>query len=120
MLIIIINNNSTVTGSVCFIDMNPSPPMYVMHTRLEYLESFQSLMFCLKLTRELLFFIFAGSCCYSFKSTRHGLSQPTIEIPRISYCIWDVSQPKYFIHNRGRYTFRYLKISINSFRIVLI
>ena len=45
--------------------MNPNPSMHVLHTRNEHLGSFHCLMFCLKLTRELLFPIFAGSCCHN-------------------------------------------------------
>ena len=45
--------------------MNSSPPMHVLQTRREHLGFFHSLMFCLKLIRELLFFIFAGSCCHN-------------------------------------------------------
>ena len=35
-----------------------------MHLFQTYLESFHNVTFCSKLTRELLFFIFAGSCCH--------------------------------------------------------
>ena len=90
--------------------MNPNPPMYVLHTLHEHLGSFHCLIFYLKLTRELLFFIFAGSCCHNggplcakVSSPQYTVFvQPAIEIPRISYCIWDVSQAKYIIHDRGR------------------
>ena len=45
--------------------MNPYPPIYVLRTRHEHLVSFHSLMFSSELTRELLFFIFAGSYCHN-------------------------------------------------------
>ena len=77
---------------------------YILQTRHEDLWSFYSLMFCLKLTRELPFFIFAGSyfryfVCYSFKSAIDELWQLTVEVSRISYVIWDTSQHKYLIDN---------------------
>ena len=75
-----------------------------LQTRHEDLGSFYSLMFCLKLIRELPFFIFAGSyfwyfVYYSFKSAIDELWQLTVEVSRISYVIWDTSQHKYLIDN---------------------
>ena len=61
---------------MCFIYINPSPTMYALQTRHEHLESFHSLIFCLKLTRELLFFIFAGSCCHNCGSLYAIVSSP--------------------------------------------
>ena len=78
--------------------MNPNPPMYVLQTLHDHSGSLHSLMFYLKLTRELLFYS-------GFKSAIHGLWQLTIEFPVISYCICDIYQTKYLIPNRGRYTF---------------
>ena len=65
MLIVTTNNNDTVNSHCVFIYINPSPPMYFLYTQHEHLEFFHSLMFCLKLTRDLFFFIFAGSSCHN-------------------------------------------------------
>ena len=56
-----INNNN---NNPCFIYMKPNPQMYVFQAQHDHLGSFHSLMFCLKLAKELLFLIFAGSCCH--------------------------------------------------------
>ena len=63
IIIIIINK---VNSSVCFIYMNPNTQMYSLQTRHEHLGSFHSLMFCLKFTREKIFFIFAGNCWHNW------------------------------------------------------
>ena len=62
--------------SAFFIYMNPNSPMYVLHTRHEHLGSFYCLILCLKLTRELLFFIFAGSCCHNCGPLYAKVSSP--------------------------------------------
>ena len=56
--------------------MNPNPPTYVLHTLHEHLGSFHCLFFCLKLTRELLFFIFAGICYHNCGPLYAKVSSP--------------------------------------------
>ena len=62
--------------STCLIYINLNPAIYVLHTRHEHLRSFHSLIFCLKLTRELLFFIFPGSSCHNCGPLYAILSSP--------------------------------------------
>ena len=62
--------------SAFFSYMNPNSPMYVLHTWHEHLGSFYCLILCLKLTRELLFFIFAGSCCHNCGPLYAKVSSP--------------------------------------------
>ena len=112
---------------VRFIYINPNPPMYVLHTRHEHLGSFHCLIFCLKLTRELLFFIFAGSCCYNCGPLYAKVSSPqyTIFGNRLSRSLKFLIVYGMFLSLNisfiigGDIPFRHLIISIISYWIFL-
>ena len=113
--------------SASFIYMNPNRPMYVSHTWNEHLGFFHCLILCLKLRRELLFFIFAGSCCHNCGPLYAKISSPqyTVFGKQLSrslgfliVCRMFLSLNKSFIIG-GDISFRHLKISIISCWIFL-
>ena len=108
--------------SACFIYMNPNPPMYVSHTRHEHLGSSHCLMLCSKLTRELLFFIFASSCCHNCGPLYAKVSSPqyTVFGNQLSRSLGFLIVYEMFLSLSisfmigGDIPFRHLKISIIS------
>lgn len=89
--------------------MSPTPLMCVLQTQQKHLGSFLSLMFYLKLTRELIVLTFLGSCCHTVivvLQVRNIQSFATIKISRFFYVVWCISQQKYITHNKSGLTFQ--------------
>ena len=101
--------------------MNPNLPMYVLKTRHEHLGSTHSLMFCLKLTRELLISmlqivvaIIVVFCMLQFQFCKAQSLPPDYRDP--SNFLWYMGYFSAQISHlqQGNRPFRYMKISIIS------
>ena len=89
--------------------MSPTPLMCVLQTQQKHLGSFLSLMFYLKLTRELIVLTFLGSCCHTVivvLQVRNIQSFPTdYQDLSVFLCCMVYFSKKYITHNKSGLTF---------------